>query len=166
VVTIRAADEHDAHVLARMLAEAADWPRGSPVRSVPELLADPALARYVAEWPRPGDAGVVAVGAEGTEGAAPIGAAWWRYFTEVEQGYGFVDAATPEISIGVEGQWRGQGIATALLGALIDTARSSGVPALSLSVDPDNEARRLYERLGFAVVGVSGTSVTMVRTIS
>jgi hypothetical protein len=36
-------------------------------------------------------------------------------------------------------------------------------PAVSLSCDPANPAMRIYERLGFTAVGVSGTSITMVR---
>ena len=37
--------------------------------------------------------------------------------------------------------------------ALIRAARDDGFAALSLSVEPDNPAARLYERLGFERVG-------------
>jgi ribosomal protein S18 acetylase RimI-like enzyme len=48
---------------------------------------------------------------------------------------------------------RGRGIGKALLGALIDPARASGLDHVSLEVLLRNaEARRLYERLGFAPV--------------
>ncbi len=46
--------------------------------------------------------------------------------------------------------------------SLIDRAAVESVPALSLSVEPDNPAARLYERLGFEVVGVVGGAHTMV----
>ncbi len=47
------------------------------------------------------------------------------------------------------------------LTALIEAARQQCYPALSLSVEPDNPARRLYERHRFQVVGTSGGSLTM-----
>ena len=50
--------------------------------------------------------------------------------------------------------------------ALIECARERAVPALSLSVEPDNPAARLYRRLGFVEVGGVGGAVTMVLTLS
>ena len=111
-------------------------------------------------WPRPGDLGVVA------EIDAPVGAAWWRYLAAGEPGYGFVDERIPEISIGVVGKARGAGTGSLLLAALIECARERAVPALSLSVEPDNPAARLYRRLGFVEVGGVGGAVTMVLTLS
>jgi ribosomal protein S18 acetylase RimI-like enzyme len=90
----------------------------------------------------------------------PVGAAWLRLFTETDPGWGFVDAATPEVSMAILPGYRGQGIGTVLLTELITQARGR-YPALSLSVDPQNAAMRLYERLGFTVVGATGTSLTM-----
>ncbi|MEK8051818.1 GNAT family N-acetyltransferase [Ideonella sp. DXS22W] len=46
---------------------------------------------------------------------------------------------------------RGQGLATALCGALLAAAREGGAEAAYLQVDADNlAARRIYQRLGFA----------------
>ena len=119
-------------------------------------MADPLLARYVAGWPRAGEAGVVA-------GAGELsGAAWWRRFPAGAPGFGFVDAATPEIAIGVAAGARGMGLGVRLLDALVARAREDGLPALSLSVQADNRrAIRLYERVAFVTVGRHGTSHTM-----
>lgn len=141
-----------------MLAVAADWRPGARLRSIPELMAVPALAHYVADWPRKGDAGFVA------EEGEPLGAAWWRLFTVDDGGYGFIDEATPELSIGVVPEARGRGVGTLLLRALIDAAQRSALPALSLSVERDNPAALLYERLGFQTVLPVGGSLTMVLT--
>jgi ribosomal protein S18 acetylase RimI-like enzyme len=145
---LRPASAADLPVLTRMLTLAADWRPGSDVRSEQEALDDPHLRRYVDGWPRAGDAGVVAL--DGS--CRPLGAAWFRFFTTSEPGYGFVDSATPEVSLAVEEGLRGRGIGEALLREILRAARVRGVEAVSLSVEPDNPARRLYERVGFTPV--------------
>jgi GNAT superfamily N-acetyltransferase len=95
------------------------------------------------------------------EEAAPVGAAWLRFLPEDEPGYGFVDARTPELTIGVVAACRGRGVGRRLLLGLLDAAREEGVERVSLSVEPDNPAMRLYERVGFVPVGVNGGAVTM-----
>ncbi|MBA3605730.1 MAG: GNAT family N-acetyltransferase [Acidimicrobiia bacterium] len=144
--------------MQQALAYAADWRPDAPVRTTTEVMARPELARYVADWPRPGDVGVVAVDDDGRA----VGAAWWRSFTAARPGYGFVDALTPEVSIGVIPEARGRGVGTAMLQALIDAAGACGLGALSLSVELDNPARRLYARLNFVPVAASEGSLTMV----
>ena len=54
-----------------------------------EVLAEPALARYVKDWPRDGDFGLVA-----EDATRPVGAAWWRTFSKLDPGYGFIDEFT------------------------------------------------------------------------
>ena len=93
---------------------------------------------------RPGDAGCIAE-ADGT----PIGAAWYRLWTGQQHSYGYVDPSTPELAIGVLAQHRGRGVGAALLEALLQTARETSIRRVSLSVEIDNPALRLYERLGF-----------------
>jgi len=154
-VHIRPAVPADADFLADMLVAAAFWRPGAAVGSVQAVLERPELADYVLGWPRSGDLGVVA------EDGGPVGAAWLRFFPEDRPSYGFVDAATPELSIGVLPAQRGRGVGTSLLAALIKSARELGRPALSLSVEADNPARRLYERFGFQVVGGVSASLTM-----
>jgi ribosomal protein S18 acetylase RimI-like enzyme len=63
--------------------------------------------------------------------------------------------------MGVVPAWRGRGVGANLLTALIVAARGAGSAALSLSVEPDNAARRLYERFRFHRVGVVDGSFTM-----
>ena len=69
-----------------------------------------------------------------------------------DPGYGFVDDATPEVSIGVLEAWRGQGIGEQLLRRLAQDAWRTGLLALCLSVERQNPAVRLYERCGFETV--------------
>lgn len=56
--------------------------------------------------------------------------------------------------------FRGRGIGTELLRALMDEASASG-RSLSIHVEMNNQARRLYERLGFVPAGEHGAYVLM-----
>jgi ribosomal protein S18 acetylase RimI-like enzyme len=56
---------------------------------------------------------------------------------------------------------RRRGIGQQLLGALVEHAKGRALPALSLSVAPDNHAVRLCKRVGFEEVGTVGESLTM-----
>jgi GNAT superfamily N-acetyltransferase len=57
------------------------------------------------------------------------------------------------IGIAVDEDWRGRGIGTTLMGAAEAWARERGYDTLELDVaDPNGDARRLYERLGYGLV--------------
>ncbi|HVM65546.1 MAG TPA: GNAT family N-acetyltransferase, partial [Acidimicrobiales bacterium] len=71
-----------------------------------------------------------------------------------------------EISIGVVEPARGRGTGRALLGALVEEAARREVRALSLSVEPDNDAMHLYKKSGFREVGYHGGATTMVLALS
>ncbi|MDX2138231.1 MAG: N-acetyltransferase [Chloroflexota bacterium] len=124
-----------------------------PPRSLIDL---PELAAYVEDFgTRAGDVGVLAL-----DGATPVGAAWARLM----RGYGFVNEATPELSISLLPGYRGSGIGTqmmkALLAALVPVASR-----VSLSVQVSNPAFRLYQRLGFQIVARDGESAIMVLSL-
>jgi L-amino acid N-acyltransferase YncA len=60
-----------------------------------------------------------------------------------------------DLSVYVDRAWRGHGVGRALLGALIERARTIGYHKLVLAAFPDNMAgMALYTRLGFTRVGV------------
>ena len=147
---IRRGGEHDVPFLRDMLHHAYYWRESAPE------MEDLPVSRYVLGWGRRGDASVIAI-----EDAWPVGAAWYRLFTRAEPGYGFVDEETPELSIAVVPSKRGHGHGSQLLEALLARAREEGFEALSLSVEPDNPALRLYEKHGFRKVGERGGSWTM-----
>jgi ribosomal protein S18 acetylase RimI-like enzyme len=84
-------------------------------------------------------------------------------FTADEPGDGFVDAGIPELAIAVSRHRRGQGIGTVLLRKLLDLARSSGVPTLSLSVSTANPvAIALYRSSGFTTIRAHDDHILMV----
>ena len=112
--------------------------------------------RYVSSWGRPGDAAVIAL-----EDGFPVGAAWYRLFKVDEPGYGFVDERTPELAIAVVPSRRGRGHGEELLRALLERAREEGYDTISLSVEHDNPALKLYERFGFKPIRQVGNALTM-----
>jgi GNAT superfamily N-acetyltransferase len=156
-VRCRPAGAEDFGFLATMLGEAAVWRPDKPTPTADEVLADPRYAMYLDGWPRPGDDGLVA------EGDGPLGAAWYRAYTEASHGYGFISEDIPELSIAVVATHRGEGIGRRLLVDLIAASIARGHAALSLSVNDRNPARRLYESVGFVPVGRHGSTWTMVR---
>ena len=159
MVLIRSATAQDDAFLQEMLAIAADWRPGASVRSIREILSEPTLSHYIAGWPIAGDVGVVA------EEEGHVGAAWWRFIGGDDPGYGFVDESVPELTVAVIPRARRRGVGARLLEALIDEARSRGLAKLSLSVEGDNPAVSLYQRLGFVTVGRTSGSFTMVVTV-
>jgi len=161
-LTIRMVQSEDVPFLWDMMYEAAAVAESMRVLGKEKALSLPVNRKYVEEWGRPGDAGVIVI----DQMDRPLGAAWYRLHPEEAPGYGFISSTIPELTIGVRADARGQGIGQALLQALIALAGSQGYAALSLSVDRNNPARRLYERVGFSDAEVSAkgdTSVTLIK---
>lgn len=156
----RAVATQDFSFLATMLGEAAVWRPDKPTPTAEQVMADPRYALYLEGWPRQGDFGLVA------ERGEPLGAAWYRTFTEVSHGYGFVSDDVPELSIAVVASHRRGGIGRRLLDELIEASVAQGYGAISLSVAENNPARRLYESVGFVLVVKHGHSCTMLRQVA
>jgi ribosomal protein S18 acetylase RimI-like enzyme len=143
-VEFRALAKDDLEHVKWALYEAVSW---NPERQLPpyeSLIEHPELARYHDGWGRAGDLGVLA-----ERDGDLAGVAFCRLFTEDHHGHGYVDERTPELAVAVADAHRGRGIGTRLMLELADTARDSGFARISLSVDADNPAVRLYERLGY-----------------
>ena len=156
-VVFRALQVDDVEHVRWALFEAVAW---DPQRELPPFeltIEHPELARYHREWGRAGDLGVVA-----ERGDEVVGVALARLFTEDDHGHGYVDDATPELAVAVAGAARGSGLGTRLLNELAAAARDAGIRRLSLSVDSENPALRLYERLGYRELARDEDGVRMV----
>ncbi|UOZ04611.1 GNAT family N-acetyltransferase [Amycolatopsis sp. WQ 127309] len=160
-MNLREATRDDGNFLTDMLVAAVNWSPEWKKKSRRRVLLAPDTAHYVAGWPRPDDLGVVAE-ADGER----VGAAWLRFFTADDPGYGFVAADVPELSIGVVAAWRGRGVGRALLRAVEGGAVEAGIERISLSVERKNFAQRLYLAEGYEVVGAgSADADTMVKVL-
>jgi ribosomal protein S18 acetylase RimI-like enzyme len=154
MVTIRVGGADDLAAVQAALLRAVNW---DPLREA-LTFGDASLARYYDGWGRDGDLVVIA-----EDAGTAVGAAYCRLM----RGYGYVDERTPEVTIGVESSYRGRGTGRRLLDVLADLARRNGFESLSLSVEPANPARRLYERAGYREVGVDeGGGVLMLLAVT
>ena len=143
---LRPVDIHDLRFLRDMLRHAYHW-RMNEDEERP-------VYRYVQNWGRKGDAGLVAM-----DGPHSYGAAWYRLFTQSEPGFGFVDEQTPELTLAVVPSRRGKGTGKELLDALLEHARGQGYQSISLSAA--KEQAGYYEHFGFETVRESEHAMTM-----
>jgi GNAT superfamily N-acetyltransferase len=156
-VVIRQGTAEDVEHIRWALYTALAW---NPDRQLPPFdvtLEHPEALRYHRDWGRPGDIAVLA-----ERDGEVVGVAYCRLFTDDDHGYGYVDDQTPEVAVAVREGRRGEGLGARLMNELADAARAAGFSQLSLSVDAENPARRLYERLAYREVSTEETAVRMV----
>jgi len=140
-VIIRAIEEAEYPLLEDFLYYAIYLPPGT--EPVPrEIIYDPEIYIYVDGFGGADDCGLVA-----EQDGEIIGAAW----TRIIPAYGHVDDETPELAISVLPGRRGRGVGAMLLTRLFEQLRGHGYKRTSLSVQKDNPAVRLYERLGYRI---------------
>jgi GNAT superfamily N-acetyltransferase len=151
MTTLRRATAADAPFVEEMFVLTADW-NPERVKGAVYWRADPTFDKYVGGFPRDTDLGFIAV-----HHGQDAGAIWSRYFSADDPGYGFVDAATPELGVAVVPGLRGRGIGRALLEGMLAASTTD----LSLSVEDGNPAIELYRSCGFEPVDRFGEATTM-----
>lgn len=104
----------------------------------------PHLRHYTEFHVERGDFGWVAQVA-----ARPVGVAWCLQLPAEDPGFGFVADGVPELSVCVLSGYRGLGVGSGLIRAALEDAGRRGLARVSLSVEQDNPAVRLYRRCGF-----------------
>ncbi|MDL4842346.1 GNAT family N-acetyltransferase [Aquibacillus rhizosphaerae] len=156
-------NKRELEFLTDMIYEAIYIPENKPSKQ--ELLNSPHIKIYYDGWGRTGDRALIAFNDDND----PVGAAWYRLFSENQKGYGYIDDKTPELGIALCNEARGMGIGTILMERLFESGFRDGYNSLSLSlsVDPNNrQALNLYKKLGFKKYDSSGTSWTMTISIN
>ena len=150
---IRELRPEEVTVLKDFLYEAIFLPEGvePPERSIVEL---PELRIY-SEGFGEGKADICMVAeADGRI----VGAAWTRLMKD----YGYVDDETPSFAISLYREYRGQGIGTRLMLAMLAKLREKGFARASLAVQKANYAVRMYEKVGFRIVSENAEEYIMV----
>jgi ribosomal protein S18 acetylase RimI-like enzyme len=144
-----------------MLYEAVFWRASVHKPSFEEGLAYPDVSKSLADWgQREGDTAVVAI-----INSMPVGASWYRFWTDDNFIRGYIDEITPVLVIGVHRNYRHQGVGTKLIKWLIDDASKRAIQRMSLMVSKDNYAINLYRQQGFVVYADKGEAFIMVRKI-
>lgn len=87
-----------------------------------------------------------------------VGAVWVR----IMEDYGHFDNQTPSLAIALFKEYRNRGIGTQLLRQMLDLLRQEGYRQVSLSVQKENNALRMYQRAGFEVVADKGEELLMI----
>lgn len=150
---LRALREDEKELLKDFLYEAIFIPEGvePPAREIIEL---PELKIYYEDFGS-GRADYCIVAED--EGRV-IGAAWTRIMND----YGHVDDDTPSFAISLYKEYRGQGIGTKLMQAMLDLLQENGYKRASLAVQKANYAVRMYEKVGFRTVDENEEEYIMV----
>ncbi|WP_332069764.1 GNAT family N-acetyltransferase [Pseudoleptotrichia goodfellowii] len=77
-----------------------------------------------------------------------MGAAWVRIMDD----YGHIDNETPSLAMSLFKEYRNLGIGTVLLNELLSELKIRGYLKVSLSVQKDNYAQKMYKKAGFKVI--------------
>jgi len=94
-----------------------------------------------------------------------IGAVWTRIISGDIKGFGNIDAQTPEFAISLYKEYRGKGIGTQLMLAMLQLLKEKGYNKTSLAVQKDNYAVKVYQHVGFKIVNESNEEYIMVHEL-
>lgn len=138
---IRELKQSEVKMLDTFLYEAIFVPEGAEAPPK-EVIQHPDLQIYVSDFGRQSDVCYVAEAAGDI-----IGAVWTRIIHD----YGHVDDETPSLAISILKEYRNLGIGTQLMKQILTALKAQGYRQVSLSVQKENDAVRLYEKVGFEV---------------
>ena len=88
-----------------------------------------------------------------------VGAIWVRIMND----YGHIYNDTPSLAISLFQEYRGLGIGTALMQKMLEQLKEDGYRQVSLSVQKDNYAVRLYQKTGFEIVSENEEEYIMIK---
>ena len=90
-----------------------------------------------------------------------VGAVWTRIVND----FAHIDDDTPSLAIAVAKESRGKGIGTRLLNEMLTVLKVEGFLSVSLSVQKENYAVKMYEKAGFEVVKDNGEEFVMRKSL-
>lgn len=90
-----------------------------------------------------------------------VGAVWVRNIN----GYGSVDNDTVEFAISVFEEYQKMGIGTALMNKMLEHLNKLNYPKVSLAVQKENYAVRMYQKVGFEIVDENEQEYIMIHKL-
>ena len=144
-------------LLEHFLYEAIFIPVG--VEPPPKTIINmPELQEYIADFGSLKDDKAIVAEVEGKI----IGSVWVRIMND----YGHIDDDTPSLAMSLYKEYRGLGIGTALLKEILLNLKLAGYTKVSLSVQKDNYAVKLYKKVGFTVYDENEEEYIMVTKLN
>lgn len=145
-IKIRNITQSEIHLLDDFLYNAIFVPEGYG-QEVPRdiIYNDPQCYASIKEFGKEPDDYCLVAEADGKV----VGAVWARISDE----YGHIDDETPSLAISLYKEYRSQGIGTKLMASMIDLLKQKQYKRISLGVNKENYAVRLYEKAGFKIIG-------------
>lgn len=150
---IRKMKKQEYALLNDFLYEAIFIPEGTDAPSR-DIINKPELQVYVSDFGS--DKDDLCLAAE--TGGNIIGAVWVRNMKD----YGNIGDGIPSFAISVLKQYRGNGIGTELMKRMLEELKRSGCKKASLSVQKNNYAAKMYQKLGFEIAEEKGEEYIMV----
>ena len=142
-VTIREIQKQEYPLLDNFLYEAIFIPEG--IEPPPKtIITSPELQVYVERFEESKDDWGLVAEVDGKI----VGAVWVRIMND----YGHIDDETPSLAISLYKEYRGFGIGTAMMKEILALLKSHGYSRVSLSVQKDNYAAKMYLKIGFEIV--------------
>ena len=117
------------------------------------IVEEPALQQYIKDFGMRKDDICLCADAAGKL----VGAVWARDI----DGYGNTGRGIPELALSLYPQYRGQGIGTQLLRQMLCLLRDKEYRKVSLAVQKDNYALRMYQKAGFQIVSENSEEYIM-----
>lgn len=154
--TIREIKEDEYPMLAEFLYEAIFVPEGTepPPKSI---VNTPELQVYIENFgSQKHDKALVA-----EMDHKVIGAVWVRIMDD----YGHIDDETPSFAISLYREYRGLGIGTEMMKAMLDILKNCGYKQTSLAVQKANYAVKMYHSVGFEIIDENEEEYIMVNYI-
>lgn len=139
-------------ILDDFLYEAIFIPEG--IKPPPKsIIEKPELQVYIEDFGKKNDYCLVA-----EINSKIIGAVWVRIMDD----YGHIADNIPSLAISLYNEFRGHGIGTALLDSILSLLKSENYEKVSLSVQKENYAYRMYLKAGFEVIDENDEEYIMV----
>ncbi|MFV0538907.1 MAG: GNAT family N-acetyltransferase [Dysgonomonas sp.] len=147
MIAIRKIKDEEINILKDMLYEAIYQAEDKPL--IPkDIIENPEINVYIENFGKKQDDHCLIAETDGKI----VGAVWVRILADEIKGFGNIDNQTPEFAISLFKEYRNRGYGTMLMKEMIGHLKNKGYNQASLSVNRDNYAVHMYQKLGFSII--------------